>query len=48
MSEPRPRRGRPVRATGATADRILHRLSELSEPYGTKIQTDDGVGIIEV
>jgi poly-gamma-glutamate synthesis protein (capsule biosynthesis protein) len=48
MSEPRPRRGRPVRATGATADRILRRLSELSEPYGTKIQTDDGVGIIEV
>lgn len=46
-SEPRPRRGRPLSAKGEVADRILDRLAELSEPYGTSIEVEDDVGIIE-
>lgn len=42
--EPSPRRGLPVRATGETAERIIADLAELSEPYGTDVEFDDGVG----
>lgn len=41
---PRPRRGRPVRAAGAVANRILDRLADLSAPYGTEVDIDAGIG----
>ncbi|WP_227355727.1 CapA family protein [Haladaptatus salinisoli] len=44
--EPRPRRGRPVIADGDAADRILASLRDLSEPYGTTIESHDGYGEI--
>jgi poly-gamma-glutamate synthesis protein (capsule biosynthesis protein) len=38
--------GRPVLASGASADEILHRLSRLSADYGTKITIDKRIGKI--
>lgn len=46
--EPRPRRGRPVLADGDDADRILESISDLSEPYGTTIESREGYGEIVV
>jgi poly-gamma-glutamate synthesis protein (capsule biosynthesis protein) len=40
--------GFPVVAAGASADAILDRVCELSEPYGTSIAVRDGVGRITV
>jgi len=45
--EPRPRRGRPMLATGETAARILADLQRLSEPYGTTIRIEEDHGRIE-
>lgn len=47
QKKPRPQRGRPVLADGATADQILQHLAELSAPYGTKISIQNGRGTIE-
>lgn len=44
--EDQPRHGEPVRADAETADRILDRLADLSEPYGTEVVVEDGVGVI--
>lgn len=38
----RPARGTPVLATDDEADEIIDRLAELSEPFGTEIERDDG------
>ncbi|MDY6819432.1 MAG: CapA family protein [Halobacteriales archaeon] len=46
-TEPRPRRGRPIIATGDTAASVFADLKALSDPYGTSIDVEDGVGIIE-
>lgn len=43
---PRPQRGRPLLVTGESAAHILNDLMELSRPYSTKIQFDNGVGTI--
>ncbi|WP_180899720.1 CapA family protein [Martelella soudanensis] len=40
--------GRPMRAKGEDAVRILERYRHLSEPFGTNIEIEDGVGIIRV
>nr|WP_281349912.1 CapA family protein [Pseudomonas karstica] len=40
--------GRPMLAKGENAVRILKRYKELSEPYGTRIEILDGVGVIDV
>lgn len=47
FEEPRPRRGRPRLAEGDDATRILDRLAELSEPYGTEIEVEGGRGRIQ-
>lgn len=39
-------RGRPVLAGPALAQKILDRVARLSEPYGTRINVRDGVGVI--
>ena len=41
-------RGIPRLATGDAAARILRELQRLSQPYGTVIESEDGVGIIRV
>ncbi len=39
-------RGRPMLADRALGDRILARLTELSAAFGTRIDIEDGVGVI--
>ena len=45
---PRPRRGRPLLADDETGAHILDTLGELSDPYGTEIEVEDGTGVIRV
>ncbi|MDE1993413.1 MAG: CapA family protein [Rhizobiaceae bacterium] len=40
--------GRPLIAKGDDANRILDRYRRLSEPFGTKISVDNGVGVIDL
>jgi hypothetical protein len=40
--------GRPIMAKGEDAVRILDRYRRLSEPFGTRVEIRDGVGVIEV
>jgi len=40
--------GRPLIAKGEDAVRILDRYRQLSEPFGTRIEIRDGVGIIDL
>jgi len=40
--------GRPLLATGEAAQRILQRLQRVSEPFGTDIQIENGVGILRI
>lgn len=48
QDEPRPRRGRPVLATGERAERIIDRVASLSERYDTVIEFEDGRGRLGV
>jgi poly-gamma-glutamate synthesis protein (capsule biosynthesis protein) len=40
--------GRPMMAKGDDANRILDRYHRLSEPFGTRIEIRDGIGIIDL
>ncbi len=44
----RAQRGRPVLADERVGERIIERVRRLSQPYGTEISTQDGVGIIKI
>jgi|AntRauMinimDraft_4_1070384.scaffolds.fasta_scaffold00033_3 poly-gamma-glutamate synthesis protein (capsule biosynthesis protein) len=44
----RPDRGTPIRADEAEAETILDRLAALSAPYGTTIDREDGVGLVDL
>jgi poly-gamma-glutamate synthesis protein (capsule biosynthesis protein) len=44
--KPMSQRGRPLPASREVADEIIEWLRRLSEPYGTKIENADGVGVI--
>ena len=46
---PRYQRGRPVLAesNGEAAQRVLNNIQRLSEPFGTKIAVENGVGVIQ-
>ena len=46
--KPRPQRGRSKLAKGELAKSIIDRLSKLSEPFGTQIRFENGVGVIRV
>jgi poly-gamma-glutamate synthesis protein (capsule biosynthesis protein) len=48
FGRPRPQRGRPVLAEGEVANRVIERVTRLSERYGTKIVKKDAVGVIEL
>lgn len=41
-------RGLPELATGATADTVLRKLSALSEPFGTRLETGDDVASLSL
>jgi poly-gamma-glutamate synthesis protein (capsule biosynthesis protein) len=45
---PLSRRGLPMTAPPAIAQRILQRLQKLSEPFGTKIAIEGNIGVIHV
>lgn len=45
---PRTGRGRPMLAEGAVADRVLARVERLSAKYGTRIERQEGVGVVKV
>jgi poly-gamma-glutamate synthesis protein (capsule biosynthesis protein) len=45
---PRPQRGRPLLATGPLAEKIIGDLERLSEPFGTRIESQGGVGVVRV
>ncbi len=42
---PRPQRGTPRMAQGALAEKIIDRLATLSEPFGTRIELENGIGV---
>lgn len=48
QERPLPRRGTPSLATGDRAESILARFGALSEPFGTELGVDDGVGVVEL
>ncbi len=45
---PRSQRGRPVMAGSESAERTLQTAARLCEKYGTRVTTQDGVGVIEL
>ncbi|MBI2873326.1 MAG: CapA family protein [Chloroflexi bacterium] len=47
FGRPRPQRGRPVLAEGEVARQALEQITRLSEPFRTRIEVRDGVGVIE-
>ena len=47
FGRPRPQRGRPVLAEGEVANRVIERVSKLSQRYGTRITNRNGVGVID-
>ena len=48
FGRPRYRQGRPLLASGPTADRVLTRLQALSQPFGTVIDINGDVGTVRV
>ena len=45
---PRSQRGRSKFAKGELAERIISDLADLSKPYGTAIQFEDGIGVVRL
>jgi hypothetical protein len=41
-------RGRPLLATGDLAQKIIDETREYSQPYGTEISFENGIGVIRV
>ena len=48
FGRPRSQRGRPVLAGPEVGRKVLQRIQSLSEPFGTTIDIDDGVGIVRL
>jgi poly-gamma-glutamate capsule biosynthesis protein CapA/YwtB (metallophosphatase superfamily) len=48
FGRPRPQRGRPVLADGEVANRVIERVTKLSQRYGTEIVNRSNVGVIEL
>jgi hypothetical protein len=46
MEKPRSQRGRPMLASRSLATKILEKIAKLSEPYGTEIKIERGIGKI--
>jgi len=47
-TRPRSQRGRPISAESKKAEKILEILKERSEPYGTEISVENGVGVVAI
>jgi poly-gamma-glutamate capsule biosynthesis protein CapA/YwtB (metallophosphatase superfamily) len=47
QNEPRSRRGRPRLAGPELVTKILDIIKQLSEPYGTEISVENGVGVVQ-
>ena len=45
---PRWQMGRPIRADEALGQRIVENWAKLSEPYGTRIRYEKGVGVVQL
>jgi poly-gamma-glutamate synthesis protein (capsule biosynthesis protein) len=43
-----PRHGLPRKAEGATAQRVVERIADRSERYGTRVLFEDGIGVVEL
>jgi poly-gamma-glutamate synthesis protein (capsule biosynthesis protein) len=48
QTKPRPQRGRPMLAEAHLATKMLEKIKELSEPYGTDIVIGEGVGKVRL
>lgn len=48
FKRPRSQRGRPVLAQGEVAHRVLDLFQRLSLPFGTRVDIQEGVGVIRV
>lgn len=48
QSKPRSQRGRPMLADAEMSSKIIEIMSGLSEPYGTTIHEEDGVGVVDL
>ena len=48
MEKPRSQRGRPMLASQSLATKILEKIAQLSEPYGTEIKIENGLGKISL
>ena len=48
FGRPRPQRGRPVLAKGEVAERVIDRVTRLSQRYGTKISRHGDMGVIQL
>lgn len=46
--EASPRHGRPKPASETAAQRVIERVADRSEPYGTTVSFEDGIGVIEL
>jgi poly-gamma-glutamate capsule biosynthesis protein CapA/YwtB (metallophosphatase superfamily) len=46
FERPRTQRGRPMLADAVIGDRVLKRVQRLSARYGTKVNVQDGVGVV--
>jgi poly-gamma-glutamate synthesis protein (capsule biosynthesis protein) len=48
FGRPRGQRGRPVLAAPEMGERIIARVARLSQPYGTVVESRDGLGVVVV
>lgn len=48
FGRPRPQRGRPLLAEGEVANRVIERVTRLSQRYGTEISIRDGLGVVKL
>jgi len=48
FGRPTPQRGRPMLAEGEVAQRVIERVTRLSQRYGTKVVNRNGVGLIDL
>ncbi|MBI4336370.1 MAG: CapA family protein [Chloroflexi bacterium] len=46
FKRPRAQRGRPLLAQGEVAQEVLKLFQRLSNPFGTNVQVEDGVGVV--
>ena len=44
----RPQRGRPLLATGELARKIIRETAEYSEPFGTEVVFENGIGVVRI